>query len=152
MKRTYTLTILAVVSLAIVGAEGAATQTNQSTVVLKKVSLKFGGKEITAVELENTHSRAYTSSALEQRCEVDKKTEGVIWIIVCEGKDITKDDISFEDEKGRKFQHGCWRRKTQGIFSRRGGDETEFMTVGPDDSKKVKITFGDASAEIEMPK
>ena len=150
MRCRYTVIVLAVVSMAIVC--GAATQTNQSTVVRKEVSLKFGGKEITAVELENTHSRAYTSSALEQRCEVDKKTEGVIWIIVCEGKDITKDDISFEDEKGRKFQHGCWSRKTTGIYSRRGGDETEFMTVGPDDSKKVKIRFGDASAEIKMPK
>ncbi len=154
MKRRYTLIVLVVVLMAIVC--GAATQTSQSTTVRKEVSLKFDGKEIKAIELENTHNRSYSyapAPALpKQRCNVDEKTEGVIWIIICEGKDIAKGDISFEDEKGRKFQHLCWSRKTQGIYSRRGGDETEFLTVGPDDSKKVKITFGEASDEIEMPK
>ncbi|MFS8084654.1 MAG: hypothetical protein ACMG6H_03425 [Acidobacteriota bacterium] len=150
MKYRYTLTLLVFASAAIVC--GVAAQSNKSTSVRKEVSLKFGGKEITAVELENTHSRSYTDSSIRQRCDADKKTEGVIWVIVCEGKAITKGDISFEDENGLKFQHVCWSRKTQGIYSRRGGDETEFLTVGPGDSKKVKITFGDASAEIEMPK
>ncbi len=156
MKYRHITVALAIVSLATVC--GAYTQTPKPTIVRKEVSLKFGEKGINAVKLENTHRRTFTDSFSRQQCNLSKKAEGVIWRVICEGEGIAAKDIVIEDEKGRKFQHTCW--NSQGTVYQidasgkriGGGPQTEFLAFGPDDSKKVKITFGDASAEIEMPK
>lgn len=156
MKYRYTFTVLIFVSTVMLC--GVAAQTNKSTLVRKQVSLKFGGKEIVAVELENTHSRSFTNLLSQQRCDLTEKAEGVIWRIVCEGDGIAVKDVSVEDNKGRKFHQTCW--SSQGTVYKvdasgkriGGGPQTEFLAFGPDDSKKLKITFGDASAELEMPK
>ncbi len=155
MKYKTTFAVLIFVSTAMLC--GVAAQINKPTVIRKQISLKFGGKEIVAVELENTHSRSYTKSFSRQRCVLTDKAEGVIWKIVCEGEPIDAKDVALEDEKGRKFQHTCW--SSQGTVYKidasgnrtGGGPQTEFLAFGPDDSKKVKITFGDASAEIQLP-
>jgi len=141
---------------------GVAAQGNKSTVVRKQVSLKSGGKEITAIELENTHKRFYRDPFAPpmspNRCSLVNTAEGVIWRIVCEGKDISAKEVSLDDESGRKFIQTCWTKRgtvyTTDANGQRtgGGPRTEFLVAGPEDSKKVKITFGDASAEVEIPK
>lgn len=154
MKYRCAFTALVVLSAAVVS--GGSSQ-NKSTVVRKQLSLRFGGKEIVAVELENTHSRSYTDSFSRRQCNLTDQAEGVIWRIICEGEGIAAKDIVVEDEKGRKFQHTCW--SSQGTVYKidasgnrtGGGPQTEFLAFGPDDSKKVKITFGDASADIQLP-
>lgn len=149
------LAAIATVSLAVVCC--AYSQTLKPTTVAKEVSLKFGDKVISVVRLENTHSRSYKEPFSQQRCNLTEKAAGVIWRIICEGEGIAASDVVVEDEKGRKFQQTCW--NSQGSVYQidksgkrtGGGPQTEFLAVGPDDSKKVKITFGDASAELEMP-
>lgn len=146
MNYRHALAALTLVSVAIVC--GAHMQMRKPTIVRKEVSLKSGGKEINAVTLENTHSRSYTDQWSGNRCDLTEKAEGVIWSVVCEGKDVPADDISLQDEQGRKFNKTCWNR--QGTIN--GVAQTSFLAYGPDDSKKVKVIFGDASVEIEIPK
>lgn len=156
MKRRFFIAAVAMISLAALC--GAYAQTPKSTTVRKVVSLKSGEIVIKAVTLENTHSRSFTDPFSQQQCDLTAKAEGVIWRITCEGEGIAAKEVLVEDESGRKFTHTCWNR--QGTISQidakgkptGGGPQTEFLAFGPDDSKKVKITFGDASVEIVMAK
>jgi hypothetical protein len=156
MKRQLVITAVALIALAAIC--GAYAQTPKSTTVRKVVSLKSGEIVIKAVTLENTHSRSFTDPFSQQQCDLTQKAEGVIWRITCEGEGIAAKEVMVEDESGRQFTHTCWSR--QGAISQidakgkptGGGPQTEFLAVGPDDSKKVKITFGEASAEIVMAK
>lgn len=148
MKNTLTLLLMVGFVYAV------AAQTNKSTLVRKQVSLKSGEREIVAVTLENTHSRSYTDSS--STCDLTNKAEGVIWRIVYEGKNIDFKAVTVANEQGRLFQQTCWSKQgsvyTLDAAGNRtgGGPQTEILAVGPDDSKKVTITFGDAKAEIEM--
>ena len=156
MSHRYGPELLALVLA--VAAGGALAQTAKPVVVRKEVSLKFGGATMTAVKLENTHARSYSDLTNGHQCDLTKAAEGVLWKITCEGENISAKDVSAQDEQGRKLQHTCW--NTQGTVYEidakgnrtGGGPRTEFMAFGPEDSRKIRITFGDVSAEIEIAK
>jgi hypothetical protein len=157
MNYRRVLAILTLLSMATIGA--AAMQTREPTTVRKEVSLESGGKMITVVKLENTHSRSFTDPITREECELTKLAQGVIWRVTLEGSEIPVKEVRLQDERDRKFQQTCWVRQAGGVYQidatgKRigGGPRTEFLTFGPDDSKKVKVFFGDAWTEIEMGK
>jgi len=112
-------------------AASAAQAQGKPGTVRKDVSLISKGKTITAVELQNTHTRSYSMETGVQRqiCTLNEKTEGVIWTVVGEGKDIPADAIVLEDGVGRPFPHVCWSRASTGIY----GDNTFLLVAGPDE-------------------
>jgi hypothetical protein len=133
-------------------------QVKEPTIVRKQVSLRSGELIISTVELQNTHKRFYTDAFSGNKCDLTSKAEGVIWVIVCEGKDIPAKSVSVQTTEGRMFNQTCW--SSQGGVSKLdakgnrigGGPQTKFLAVGPDDARAVIIKFGEASVKIEIPR
>ena len=146
MNFKFSHLVLLVIAIALIG--GTQMSDRKPTEATKKVSLKSGDKEITAISLKNTHSRSYEDDFSHNRCDLTAKAEGVIWMIVCEGKDIPVAAISLKDEQGRKFTRTCW--NSQGTIN--DIEQTSFIAFGPDDSKSIRVFLNDASVEIEIPR
>ncbi len=143
MKATATTWKLFLFAGLVASGVGAAAG---KTVVRRTVSLKSDGKEITAIVLENTHARSFRDSSSGSDCSLTEKAEGVIWRVTCEGKGVPASSILLRDERGRTFQPTCWSR--QGTIN--GVAKTDFIAAGPDDSKAVTVTFGEATARIAV--
>ncbi len=139
----------------LLSASIALAQTKQPITTTKEVSLRSGARVVTFIELENTRSRSY--QGLINRCTLSEKNEGVIWRIVCVGAKFSSDEISIRNEKGRLFDHVCWSSTSE--YSMKSdksgkiiyeGPTTQSLYAGDADSKKVVITIGTASVEIEI--
>ena len=147
MRSLYGIAAIGIVALTTVC--GVDAQIVRRRVVVEEVKKTFGFK------LENTHSRSYADPS-GKRCDLTDEAEGVIWRVICQGEGIDAEDVVIEDEKGREFKQTCW--SSQGTVYELdnagnrvgGGPQTEFLAIGPDDSKKLKITYGEVTAEVVM--
>jgi hypothetical protein len=122
----------------------------QSTEIRREVTLSHLDKTITAVRIRNTASQSYTAPGTNQVCDVRDSGQLVIWSVVAEGANMQGDGIALSDERNRKFQYVCWSVYWTGVKARSPAGDSWMLFAGPTDSKRITVTFGTASAEIDV--